>query len=87
MNIHFNLAEIYHRKLRMALKGLQDPKTAIRIHEKIVEEFKAISKDYFSNAQRGKNRPALESYNDLLRTELGIDKIKLFILDEKKEEN
>ncbi|MAY84573.1 MAG: hypothetical protein CMP59_10615 [Flavobacteriales bacterium] len=86
MNIYFDLAEIYNRKLSRALKGIKDAEKAISIYNAINEEFEAVSKDYFSNVQRGKNRSALDSYNDLVRKELGIDNIKIFRLDEMEKE-
>jgi hypothetical protein len=82
MNIYFDLGEIYNRKLTLALKGIKDPDKAIRVYHQIEDEFEQLSKDYFFDVNRGENRSALESYNELVRTELGIDNIKIFRLED-----
>lgn len=82
MNIYFDLAEIQSRKLHSKLDGIQDVQEAEMIYREMMAEFRTISKDYFSEVQRGTKRDALKDWNDEVRKNLGIDNFKIFRLDE-----
>lgn len=87
LNIYFDLAEIQNRKLHQALRGVNKVEKAKATYEDINQEFKEISKAYFSTVMKGKDRSALMSWNDLVREKLGIDNVAIFGLTEDEEEH
>jgi hypothetical protein len=85
INIYFDLAEIYRRKLAVKLAKIESEQEAqilldeiLTLYNETLQEFKQTAKLYFSEVKMGKDIEALKAWNREVILELGIDNIALF---------
>lgn len=80
INIWFDLMEIERRKLEAAIAASDRSEETIRdIYRNHSTQWEQLRQQYFKEVQRGRNRAGLEKWNRVVKNELGIDNVRLFL--------
>ncbi|MFZ5553690.1 MAG: carboxypeptidase-like regulatory domain-containing protein [Bacteroidota bacterium] len=79
LNIYFDLMEIQRRELDSEIKkpGITQQQVVLLYHER-KKKMESLSKTFFRECERGKNRKELLKWNNYVKEKLGIDNLKTF---------
>lgn len=80
LNIYFDLCEIQRRQLETEIKGKQSLVEVDALYKKHKLAFEKTSARYLSEVERGKNKNQLKKWNDMVKSQLGIDNMALFAI-------
>lgn len=79
MNIYFDLIEIQRRKLQDSLSHVAgDIQKMEQLYQVALKDVEEISERYFKDVNRGLNTEKLIFWNQMVKSEIGIDNIDLF---------
>ncbi len=78
INIYFDLCEMERRKLELAIKGKKSFAEMDAAYDNSKKELEKTASAYLKEVERGKNTLRLAKWNDLVKTNLGIDNMEVF---------
>lgn len=85
INILFDLHEIERRKMMTELKSRDFTfKQADIVYQRTKSKMEELQKTYLKEVNKGENMENLKKWNDMVKAELGIDNIELFLSAEEK---
>ncbi|MBN2746804.1 MAG: carboxypeptidase-like regulatory domain-containing protein [Bacteroidales bacterium] len=88
LNIYFDLCEIERRRLDSIIATEKPSFTEIsRLHQISTQKIEQLGEQFFKEVKLGENRKALEKWNKIVFTQIGIDNLALVEATIKYQEN